>query len=358
MYLHLLDRFRCPNCQSDLQVEAEAEANTTCTNGQTDLEEGIIRCQSNPTHRYLVVDGVAILVPDFNKYLTTKPGLREEIRQMASTGMGVRFVDKNSDPKGNTRSDGWEDLQANYIWSHFDSITADDPLAECMPEESQSVFPDGADPIKKTVESMLTPPSTEESLGIDIGSSVGGLTHVLSTTVATALGCDRSFRAIRLARQIRDTDGKFTYEVPLEGKRTESRTIEPEVPNPARVEFVVSEAGALPIESNSIDSALSMNMIDVVPTPRTHLMETDRVLDESGRLIVGDPYDWSKVSPAETTDWIGGTEQTPSPQKLREILTEELSHSITEERPTVPWTLRFHGRRYSILITDCIASRK
>lgn len=356
MYLHLLDRLRCPSCRSDLQVETEARI--TCTNNRTDLEEGIIRCQSNPSHRYLVVDGVAILVPEFNEYLTAKPDMREEIRQMASTETGTYFIDKNSDPVEKAQSDGWEDLQTNYIWAHFDSITTDDLFVECMPEGIQPVLPDGADAIKATVESMLTPPSTEESLGIDIGSSVGGLTHVLSTAVETALGCDRSFRAIRMARQIRDADGEFTYEVPLEGTRTESRTIEVNVPNPARVEFVVSEADALPIESNSVDSALSMNMIDVVSSPRTHLTETDRVLNESGQLIVGDPYDWSKVSPAETTDWIGGTEQTPSEQKLREILTKELSHSITEEQPAVPWNLRFHDRRYSILITDCIACRK
>lgn len=358
MYLNILDQLSCPTCDEDLVVK---EALIEDSKGsRTEFSEGFISCNGGKSHTFLVVEGVALLVDDLTSYLSSKKNIISELIQAATTSEAKVFIAKQLSKIDELESNEWEDptLISTYIWSHFDS-SQEEPLGtslETQRIDTGELF--SSKYLMEVVRAFLPKDHFEGSVGIDIGSSVGGNTHSLSGVTSVAIGCDYSFRAIRTAREIRDTEDAYEYELPLEGQFTETRSIDIEVPNPETTEFVVADAKALPFKDHVADIVLSINMIDTFFEPVDHLNEANRLLAKGGRFVTCDPYQWD----SHPEDLIGETESDRAPDRseeaLRRIISEELGHELVDEQRHVPWTLKFNSRFYPTWIVDCIASQK
>lgn len=358
MYLNILDKILCPSCGEDLVVKESLITNVK--ERRTDFCEGFLSCKGVENHTFLVVDGVALLVNDLTSYLSSKKSIISELIQAATTSEVMIFIAEQVSNIDEFESNTWEKPTTTsiYIWSHFDSFQ-EEPQGRFL--EMQKIDPDervSSNHLREVVRSFLPKDYSEDSVGIDIGSSVGGNTHSLSKVTSVAIGCDYSFRAIRTAREIRDTSGMYEYELPVEEQLTETRLIDVDVPNPKKTEFVVADVRALPFQDNIADTALSVNMIDTIRKPLKLLNETDRILAKGGRLITCDPYQWDSLPEALFEETKSDRARARSEEALRGIISGKLGHELVDEQSHVPWILRFNSRSYHKFLVDCIASKK
>lgn len=360
MYYNTLNHLSCPICMEELAIDEVLSESVN--NGQQDIIEGFLACRGDVDHTFVIVDGVALLVEDFTRYLEGKQNVLSELIHAADTAQAKTFIADCLGEVNQLQSDTWESLYTAYIWAHFDSIRNDDLITEALLQHGVS----GTDSFSTThltdiVRSFLPRDLPSGSIGIDIGCSVGGNTHSLADSVSTAIGCDYSFRAVRTARAIRDSDGEYEYDAHLEGYLRRTRSINVEIPDPETTDFVVADAAALPFGPETATVVVSMNMVDVLADPLDHLEAGDRLLSPGGRLIVCDPYDWARVSNADPANWFGGTDAddpSRSEEAIRRVISAHLGHEIVAEQRDVPWTLKYHPRSYSTWIIDCIASKK
>src|SRR5207302_5037469 len=85
----------------------------------------------------------------------------------------------------------------------------------------------------------------------------------------------------------------------------------PQVPSD-QLSFWCGDVGALPFADGTFDGALSLNVVDCVPSPLAHLMELGRVLRDRAPALLSSPYDWSPNA-TPVAQWLGGHSQR-SPQ--------------------------------------------
>lgn len=359
MYLDILDKILCPACREDLVVEKDLVKYFNGT--KTELSEGFLSCNGREEHTFLVVDGVALLVTDLTRYLSSKKNIISDLIQLATTSEAKVFIAKQISEIDEFEQNTWESrlTTSSYIWSHFDLSWEEAPweiFLETLQIDTVGEF--SSKHLMEIVNSFLPNDCYEGSLGIDIGCSVGGNTHSLSKSMSVAIGCDYSFSAIRTAREIRDTEGVYEYEFPIGEQLTETHMIDVDMPNKKKTEFVVADAKALPFKNNLADTVLSINMVDTLRDPLTHLKEANRLLAEGGYLITCDPYQWDSLP----EDLFGEIEESRPAEDygkvLRRTISEELSHELVEEQSNVPWILKLNSRSYRTFIVDCLASQK
>lgn len=351
---------RCPSCRSKLTL-SRAITWMDDDEGTGDLFEGFLACEKD--HIFPIIAGVLILVVDFKKYISQKKNVfeklvledfSEEIRSFILNQ--VAFVDKWS-------KDSWEELAEVYTWVHFDDIIKEKLLEKGMAsigfDHLSSLSPQHL--FSELI--AMFPKETNVALpAVDIGCSVGRLTHALATKYKFAIGVDYSFNAIRIARKINQEGGKYTYNITLEGRRKEKRMIDASAIVKHNVDFIVADATNLPFDSNFFETVLAANMLDVVPYPMALLKEIHRTLKEGGYLVTCDPYCWIRASSARPEDWIGGkdygTKAGESSKVLRSTLEEDLGFKVMEEKDLIPWPLRFDQRYISIWLVDCLQAVK
>lgn len=355
MYIDVLDHLQCPACGSKLNIDTSVKTEESVA--RTDLIEGILQCTSEDS-QYPVIDGVAIVVDNVTEYLADRGNVLPDIVAATRSDqmrafLAEAFADAETLEKNHyERAEVWP----VYAWAHYDDVGMTDTLLSEAFENDEIVKELSPRTLTRTVESFLE--DCDGEIGIDIGCATGGNTHTVATAVDFAVGCDISYTMVRTAREIRDSDGRFEYDVPMEGNLTERRTVSIDVPAPDQTEFIVADAEAVPFRDGTADIVVSMNLIDEISDPRAHLERADDILSPGGRFVICDPYIWGGVSGPKR--WIGGTETSDgierSDDALRAVLTDELGHKLIGSDESVPWTLKHSPRRYDLWMIDCVAT--
>ena len=249
----LKEKLICPECIGDeifldLNIKEEVE---------DDVMEGELLC-SACNRRYPIHNGVAVILPD-----KTMPVI--------------------CDASGyNSQS-----MLSSYLWSHFSDIFKD-PEATDAYRIWSSLF------------------RKMEGYALDIGCSVGRLSFELSKTHSNVVGIDTSIAFIEKARELL-SNKKLEFDMIMEGLITEKRSCEfNDGWNFDRVEFIVSDALAIPFPKNFFSTVTSINILEKVSSPIRHLMNINRVLSkEESMFVFSDPFSWdATVSSPE--DWLGG----------------------------------------------------
>jgi SAM-dependent methyltransferase len=189
---------------------------------------------------------------------------------------------------------------------------------------------------------------------LDLGCSLGRASFELAArTRAPVLGLDINLGMLRAARRIA-IDGRLRHPLRKVGVVYTRREAGLDHAERARVDFWYADATALPFAGAIADGALSLNILDAVQWPLTHLHELALVLVPGGRGIVASPYDWTlPVTPLE--GWLGGHSQRgplagSSAAELRRILAREHRPTgapalfIDAERDDVLWSTPMHER--------------
>lgn len=182
---------------------------------------------------------------------------------------------------------------------------------------------------------------------LDVGCSVGGMSHALSEWVAdVVVGIDSSARSIEVAQSL-TRHGGGTFSVAQLGPFSREVAVTlPDAGRRARVEFRVDDACALTGSRVPFDVVVLSNVLDRVREPVACLRQftgSDTVLRRGGLLMVACPWSWyPEFSPPES--WLGSAgDHATSEQALKDILSDSLELILEKNEAGV---LRQNPREY------------
>ncbi len=238
-------------------------------------------------------------------------------------------------------------LTASYLWGHFSDLM-DDPLACTAYDQWRSLL------------------SGEVGPALDIGCAVGRLTFELAAVHPLAIGIDRSRSLVGMARELL-RHGELRVDLPQQGHLSEPWHISlPAEWRSRPVEFVVADALALPFRRSLFGQVTTLNILDKVPAPLTHLQEVNRVARTKGSSwLLADPFSWSEeVTPEQ--DWLGGSASGPWSGPALDVLQQLLSTGQAGIIPAwkivetgeVWWKLRTHRNHFELIRSEYLHARR
>jgi ubiquinone/menaquinone biosynthesis C-methylase UbiE len=160
-----------------------------------------------------------------------------------------------------------------------------------------------------------------KGIGLDIGCSIGSSTFELAKRLPFVFGVDLSFSFILRARKI------------MTDKMSKN------------IEFLVSDAIALPFESSYFQSIIALNLVDRVD-PKKLIVSINRCIKDNGKLILIDPYHFVNNS----------NDQFDSIQ-IRKII-EKFGFNISTNESYIPWIVKMNERAYLFYFVDFIVANK
>ncbi|MFC6087402.1 methyltransferase domain-containing protein [Sphaerisporangium aureirubrum] len=213
--------------------------------------------------------------------------------------------------------------------------------------------------LSEVLELVALRTGTSVSSVLDVGCSVGGISHALSTWVKdVVVGIDSSVRSIEVAQSL-TRHGGGTFSVAQLGPFfREVQVTLPAAERRARVEFEVDDACALAAPHRPFDAVILSNVLDRVKDPELCLKQfTDsaRILRRGGLLMVACPWSWyPEFSSPET--WFGSSSNgTTSEQVLKNILSADLDLMLEKDEAGV---LRQNPREYDYFEAHVTVWRK
>jgi SAM-dependent methyltransferase len=282
----------CPTCSAaggvpvSLSLCAEIEV-------EGDVISGHFECPECP-RRFPILDGVAVLDPEPLRTTYDRPDF----------------------------------LQA-YLWTHYSDLSPT-PLDEGGPDRGDYF------------ERLAAAPA--RGFALDLGCNVGRTTFDLSTKAEFVLGVERSFEAVKRAREIARTK-RVAFHLKDEGDR--GRYVDLDASGVVRenVEFICGDAAALPLGPGVADTLLAANLVDRMADPLLFLERAHRTVSDGGQLILTAPFTW-KTASTPREKWLGDAKSSG-----REVLLDWLEdHALlVEENSELTLTIRNHRRFYELL---------
>ncbi|MBN1615009.1 MAG: methyltransferase domain-containing protein [Deltaproteobacteria bacterium] len=255
---------------------------------------------------------------------------------------GIAFLDPNHSEEGLAKN-RYETapLLSAYLWSHYGDLLQD--------ELATDAYRAWAD---------LMQPHANASL--DTGSAMGRFSFEMAQKCDFVVGIDNSVSFIRTSRDLMIHRGA-NFELPEEGRlMRQERFSFPEDWKTDNIEFVVGDAQAIPFRSGLFSSVSSLNVVDKVPKPLTHLIEINRIArTRNAQLLFSDPFSWS-AEVADPESWLGGTPDGTFSGWGRENIIALLEGKRGAFAPTwqidryghVWWKIRTHSNHFE-LIRSC-----
>ncbi|MBN1636525.1 MAG: methyltransferase domain-containing protein [Deltaproteobacteria bacterium] len=301
MKTRLLPMLICPLCLPD---EIQLVEKITCIDGN-DIINGELRCP-RCGRIYPIEDGIADLDPN-SSHIRTKTEKKYETPPVVSS----------------------------YIWSHF---------ADIMGEESASdAYLNWA--------GLINPHS---GIALDTGCAVGRFTFEMSRFCDFVIGIDNSHAFIKTARELMI---KRNMNVLLKQEgfiHREAWLTLPETWDNEKTEFILGDAQMLPFKNSTVSSFYSLNLVDKLSRPISHLKEMNRITrKKDAQFLLSDPFSWStEVSAID--DWLGGKNDGPFAGRgidnIMHFLSDHLfcnsSPWAIESQGHVWWKIRTHENHF------------
>ena len=297
----LLDVLICPSC---LPEEISLKGNIREISGE-DILEGVLSCP--------------------------------QCRRSYPVEHGVANLDPNGSGRGTSSENKYETAPviSSYLWSHYADILKDENASDAYRRWADLIQP-------------------HDGLAIDAGAAVGRFTFEMGQRSDLAVGLDNSHAFIKTARELM-VHRKITVALKQEGNITTDVTVSlPPDWDSGKVEFIVADALMLPFPSGSAGSLSSLNLVDKVPRPMTHLEEMNRVTRKAGaQFLLSDPFSWSEETAPEE-EWLGGTTNGPYAGKGLDNIVALLNDGRNRLSPRwnitsrgeVWWRIRTHANHF------------
>ena len=307
--------------------------------------QGMLRCSHEACQReYPIIDGVPLLLAQIRD-------------QLSGQALGVLMRD-DLDPAlesliGDCCGPGSEYDTVRRHLSHY----AVDHWGEFDPEPWT-----GSGAVVRLLDQVAEMAAPEPGLAVDLGCSVGRSSFELAErTGGLVVGIDLNLSMLRLAsRALRM--GRVVYPRRRVGVAFDRRDHPVHPPASDQVDFWAADVAALPFRDHSIQTALSLNLIDCLPDPYDHLKTLGRVLAPGGLGLLATPYDWSPGA-TRIQGWIGGHSQRGEDQgdpvaRIRNLLTPEASGlTLAHERDGLTWEVRSYERSRTVYSCHAVAVR-
>jgi len=303
----------CPACSSsggdpvslELAIEHEVDG---------DVISGHFTCRSC-SRRFPVLEGVAVLDPEPLRTTYDRPDF----------------------------------LQA-YLWTHYADLSPT-PLDQARPLDQADPLDEGGPAQGDYFTSLADQPA--HGFALDIGCNVGRTTFDLAAKAEFVLGVERSYEAVKRAREIART-GRVAFHLKDEGDRGRYVDLDAKAVVADNVEFICADATALPLGPGVVDTLLTANLIDRLADPDLYLERAHRLLADGGHLILTAPFTWrARSTPREK--WLGDAKRSG----LEALLDWCENHDLDVEEVTeLTLTIRNHRRFYELIRPILIRARK
>jgi SAM-dependent methyltransferase len=299
-----------------------------------DVLEGVLVCPNQDCQReHPIVDGIAVVVADLQSWASHQLDAvlrREDLSSFMESLLG--------DAAGpGSALDRERTTLSAYARTHWGDLDPHEPI------RSEASF------VQLLDTALELMPQSPRGMWLDLGCAVGrGTLEMARRTGDLAVGVDLSFSMLRVAERMR-REGRAVFELRRVGLVYDRCDLPiADVPR-ERLSFWCCDAGALPFTDGLFDGALSLNVVDCVPSPLAHLMELGRVLRGGAPALLSSPYDWSPNA-TPVAQWLGGHSQRSaqhgsSAAELRRAL-GSIDHAlvIKQERDRVPWRVYVNER--------------
>ncbi|NEC66049.1 methyltransferase domain-containing protein [Streptomyces sp. SID9727] len=345
---------RCPNDHcGTAPLTADVWARTVLDTGETELVEGVVACASCGG-AYPVVSGVLILVEDLAAYLRDHLGVITGLAAHGPSEAMAGWLGSRApaavDPRHVNRSMKLEDRYVNaFLGAHFDhratDVDADPLIADLLAANADR-------DLWATATTLFD--RTRPLTALDVGSSVGGLSALLSRRRCATVGVDTSFLSVLVARRaLLSSPGPLDgYRVYREGDLYDERPLTV-AGDPRHVDFIVG-SGLTRLVRGPVELTCAVNLIDLVPDPARLLDTLISQTAEDGHLLVTSPYGWSGVPRSR---WLGGTSNETSPAALRAAGAAR-GLKVVWENERVPWLWRDYSRFWRLYSVDVVLFRR
>ncbi|MDY6934634.1 MAG: methyltransferase domain-containing protein [Spirochaetota bacterium] len=308
----LIDLLICPTCLP----QEKSLTPDVFERMDEDIIKGELKCQGCGL-RYPIKEGIASLLPHTHKQ--------------------------------QVHSSQYEDslMISSYLWSHYADILDDVEASQAYVKWAALI-------------------SNNPGPSLDIGCAVGRMTFEMGMKSDYAIGIDRSEGLIRMARMLM-LNRELEFTLLKEGKLMENRFIHiPEIWKNKNVEFIIGDAHNLPFASNTFSTIASLNIIDKIALPISHLKEINRIaMNQGTQFLFSDPFSWSP----EVTDeinWLGGKTEGPFAgeglDNLLQILRGKNNYFYPswqiEDKGHILWKIRKHQNLFEIINSSFIKARR
>ncbi|MBK9030197.1 MAG: methyltransferase domain-containing protein [Myxococcales bacterium] len=331
----------CPSCRAYGRPAPRLELGTivqvdTGPAGD-DLIEGVLVCPAC-MREHPILDGIVVAVANIGSWTEHQLDAvmrRHDLSPFMESMLG------DAAGRGGSFDRERHDL-STYGTSHWGDLDRAQPLGR---EGSLAA-------LLETAAGLLPTPPT--GLWLDTGCAVArGTLELAAAGAELVVGVDLNMSMLRRAEQARRT-GHITWPRRRVGQVFDTATAATDELPRERVAFVCADVGTLPFADATFAGALSLNVLDCVPSPVVHLIELGRVLVDAGAALLSTPYDWTTTA-AAMEHWIGGHSQRGDHQgsseaELRRLLSPELRTgidtglTIADELEAVPWHLTLNAR--------------
>jgi len=191
---------------------------------------------------------------------------------------------------------------------------------------------------------------------LDMGCSVGRTSFELATqTQDLVVGMDLNFSMLRVASKAL-REGRIRYARRRVGLVYDRRDYPVDLAGADRVDFWQCDALALPFPNKHFGLITSLNLLDCLSYPVSHVHHLAELMRMGGRTLLATPYDWSPGATAVEA-WIGGHSQRGPELGASEVFMRRLLEGgegmtgvglkILAEDRNVPWAVRLHSRSTS-----------
>jgi len=329
----------CTVCRAAARDPAPLTLSTVARADGDDVVEGILLCPDPRCRReHPIIDGIPIVVNDLATWASHQ---LDAVQRRSDLTPTIESLLGDAAGPGSPLDRERANL-SGYGRAHWGDLDSDEPL------QAADAF-----------EGLL-----EEALGVmgevgdgpcvDLGCAVGrGTLELARRSDDLAVGVDLSFAMLRVAERVR-REGRAVYPQRRVGIVFDRREIDVEDIPAQRMSFWCCDVAALPFPDAAFGFALSMNVLDCVPSPLGHLEELGRVLRPGSAALLSTPYDWSAAA-TPVQHWIGGHSQRSdthgsSAAELRRILSPDAVAGIdtglviTDERDRVRWRIPSNER--------------
>lgn len=344
----------CPRCRAERDKDVTLTLATATEEEGDVVAQGILHCPDTACRlEYPIVDGIPILVPNIQSYLSdnalhlvSRDDLTETLEGVLGDGIGP-----------GTWFDSTRQHLSTYAWDHYADLDDGEPQADLRPGSVVRCLEAGLELAGTPLDNPI----------IDLGCAVGRAAFALAArSGGLVLGVDVNFSMLRLAQRVL-RQGCVRYPRRRVGIVYDRREFPVNFPGADRVDFWACDSLALPFSDNTFGVAVGLNVLDCVASPLALLASVRKALRPGGRAILSTPYDWSpSVTPPQ--GWIGGHSQR-GPDRgagepfLRSLLTPAAHAQSIEglklvaEAADVPWHTRLHDRSTVSYRVDLVVAR-
>lgn len=350
MHLSALPLLACPNCGGLLGRSALPGIPDRFSPDGEDLVEGALGC-AGCGRAFPVLSGVAVLIPDPDAYCRRhRQALLRDLERHGSLSPEARvWLTNAADPEAEQAEYG-----ADFRYSQqFETPAQVARALAADPAALYGGFAEWLTSVEGPYELLARwtrEHLSQRAVAVDAGCGAGGLVARIAPLFRAALGVDRSFLAVLLARRavLHRPEAERSYFLSVTRARQVARPLD--IPRAPNAEFVVGDCRALPLASGLCDAVYSANVLDVVEGDGGMdgpIREAARVLAPAGTLLLSDPFFFRE-----------GEAPEGDPVMLTRDALERHGLRLEAEQDGVPWLWGIYDRHWRVYFSYCAAVRK